>query len=628
MLTEKRGRHRVPLRHYLYTVRHLKLVQIAGKVGLVLRRKVFHRSSIYRSMYSPTPCVKQPSPIPFSARGQESRVLNGIAEGRFEFLNREASLGDPIDWLPATETQLWLYNLHYFDYVLSLAAQYERDPSSQTYELFRRLVSQWIRACPVATPVAWDSYPVSLRITNWIKAFTVFESAIRADEIFAEELLGSLYAQASFLEDNLEYHLLGNHLIENGRALLFAGLFFQEKKAPRWRRKGESILWDGLREQFVDDGGHYERSPMYHQLMLAVYLEVVSILETQGHPVPADVEDRLRTMETWLATVLHPDGNIPLLNDAALTTAGDPVELLGGVAGGSGGLGILPSSGYFTFRGNSKRDFLIFDCGPLGPDFQNGHGHCDAMSYELSVDGKRMIVDSGADDYYGDLAWRSYYRSTRAHNTVVVDGEEQSEIWSRFRVARRARPMDVRWSDDGRGLAYACGSHSGYRRLKGGVVHRRWVCWVDERFWIVCDQITGRGKHEVESLIHFHPDVTVRTMPLGSPHAPAGVVVRGGSTLTIIPWGVQRLTTYHGATDEIQGWYTSEMGLPRERDVWGLCRSQELPIWLGYVLWPFSTEASVDFSIIDEHSSRVAVQAAGSTYRVDLNFDGATVEIE
>jgi hypothetical protein len=188
--------------------------------------------------------------------------------------------------------------------------------------------------------------------------------------------------------------------------------------------------------------------------------------------------------------------------------------------------------------------------------------------------------------------------------------------------------MDVRWSDDERGLAYVCGSHSGYRRLKGDVVHRRWVCWVDERFWIVCDQITGRGKHEVESLIHFHPDVAVRTMPLGSRHAPAGVVVRGGGALTIVPWGAQSLTTYYGATDEIQGWYTSEMGLPRKREVWGLCRSQELPIWLGYVLWPSSTEPSIDFSIIDEHSSRVVVRAAERTYRVDLNFDGATVERE
>jgi len=626
MLGGRGTNHHNQLHYYLSTMRHLKPVQVFARLRYLAKRHVLHRSSAYRSIYTrQTLNATKPTPVPFSTRGKTIGDPHDIGHSHFTFIGRKVYLGEPIDWFPPGETQLWLYNLHYFDYVLWLAERYRGDQNERTYQLFRRLVSQWIRACPVATPIAWDSYPVSQRITSWIKAFTVFEPAIRQDESFAAEFLASLYAQASFLEDNLEYHLLGNHLIENGRALLLAGLFFSGTKATGWRRRGELILWNEMREQFVDDGGHYERSPMYHQIMLGLYLDVDSTLKALGHTVPGDVPERLQRMQSWLKAVLHPDGDIPLLNDAVLDTAGNPEELLDGVPGAPDGLNVLPSTGYFIFRNNSSQDFLIFDCGPLGPDFQSGHGHCDTMTYELTVVGQRIIVDSGADDYYGDLSWRTYYRSTRAHNTVVVDGAEQSEIWSRFRVGRRARPIDVRWGRDNLRLAYVCGTHGGYRRLDGRVSHRRWVCWVDRRFWVICDQITGFGRHTVESLIHFHPEATVRGLPMTSGRG-IGIVQRDRATLKILPWGAESLTTYFGETGEIQGWYTPRMGTRLKSSVWGLSRTQELPIWLGYVLWPSSTEVSCDYSVIDERSCRVKVASAESRYQVIFHHYGAQLE--
>ena len=186
--------------------------------------------------------------------------------------------------------------------------------------------------------------------------------------------------------------------------------------------------------------------------------------------------------------------------------------------------------------------------------------------------------------------------------------------------------MDVRWSEDGRGLEYVCGSHSGYRHLKGSVIHRRWICWIDQRFWVICDQIAGRGWHKVESLIHFHPDATVKALPRNSGRARVGVVERGGVTLKILPWGAQSLVTYYGQTDEIQGWYTPEMGLRLQSPVWGLSRSNELPIWLGYVLWPSSTRVSSEFSVIDERSCRVKVESADTSYRIVFDRDGTKVE--
>src|SRR6185503_1350755 len=142
-----------------------------------------------------------------------------------------------------------------------------------------------------------------------------------------------------------------------------------------------------------------------------------------------------------------------------------------------------------------------------GPRYQPGHAHCDTLSYELAVNGRRMIVDSGVYDYEHSRQ-RAYARSTRAHNTVTVDDEEQSEIWGVFRVARRARPT-FGWakmtSDD---HAVFEGAHDGYTRLPGALIHRRRIEYDGHSHWLVVDRMEGTGRHRANSYIHLHPDFT------------------------------------------------------------------------------------------------------------------------
>jgi hypothetical protein len=275
---------------------------------------------------------------------------------------------------------------------------------------------------------------------------------------------------------------------------------------------------------------------------------------------------------------------------------------------------------------------LIFDCGPLGPDYFPSHGHCDTLSYELSLAGQRFIVDSGVGNYDGDLARRLYYRSTRAHNTVVVDDTEQSEIWDRYRVARRAHPLDVKWEEDGSELAYVTGAHTGYRRLRGAITHRRWIAWVDHRFWLVCDLITGQGEHRVESLIHFHPDVEIRRTPNDTAQQPRGEVRRGNTTLQILPWGAQQVTAYCGESDPIQGWTAPDFGLELKNVVWGFAQEAQLPSWGGYLLWPGQEEVTVDFAakmnLADEPTCWITVKTADRSYRVVCRTHSVKLEKE
>lgn len=611
---------------YVASLRHLKPVQIWGRIALLARRKMLYRRKGYLSQFVTQPQIDTDTlppflTLPLVTEAHAPSQLEDIDAGYFTFINRRLHLGRPVNWFPEEATQLWRYNLHYFEYAAAMGWAFARENNKAAYETFRALVLDWINACPPATPVAWDPYPISLRVSNWLKAYSAMEPALQADIEFAATLRSSIYNQMLFLEQNIEYHLLGNHLIENGRALLLAGLFFQDETARRWRTKGEQILWQELREQFLKDGAHYERSPMYHQIMLGLYQDVADVLEARQEQVPPGLHDLIRSMRTWLAATLHPDGEIALFNDAAFGIAGSPSIFLQGDERTDDGLQSFADSGYFTFRQKERGNYLLLDCGPLGPEYQPGHGHCDTLSYELSVGGQRMIVDSGVESYYGDLDWRLYYRSTRAHNTVVVDGAEQSEIWSRFRVGQRAQPKEVHWEDAGEALAYVTAAHTGYQRLPGAVEHRRWMCWVDRKFWLVCDRITGDGSHQAESLIHLHPRAEILTLPDDHEPESRGRVRVGSAGLTVLPWGSSHTQRYRGETSPIQGWYAPEFGKKEENEVWGFRTEGELPLWFGYILWPETgdtapNDVTIEFSAEGDTSCEVVVRSADNTYRI------------
>ena len=205
---------------------------------------------------------------------------------------------------------------------------------------------------------------------------------------------------------------------------------------------------------------------------------------------------------------------IPLFNDSAFGIAPSPRQLFdyaGRLLGYQRprvprGISVTSkqSSGYYVIRDDDS--MCTIDCGEVGPDYQPGHAHCDTLSYELSVAGRRVIVDSGVHDYENS-ARRHYARSTRAHNTVIVDGMEQSVIWGIFRVARRARPLHAGVAMEVDGRARFEGAHDGYRRLRDGIVHRRVVEYSREQGWRIDDELRGAGRHCVENYIHLAPDL-------------------------------------------------------------------------------------------------------------------------
>ncbi len=459
---------------------------------------------------------------------------------RFEFLNEAHSLAFPADWNSGDREKLWLYHLHYFDYLPA-------DGTDQQREWAQSLMARWVAENPPPRGNGWEPYPTALRMVNWIKWAL-------AGHPLPEPVLHSLAVQARHLVRRLEYHLLGNHLFVNAKALVFAGLFFDGEEAGRWLARGMSILSREVPEQLLPDGGHFERSPMYHGLILEDLLDLLNISHVYSHPLSLPGETRINEWREvvqrgrcWLQAMSHPDGGPALFNDAALGMA-PPLPELEAYALRLGCAEIEPleatvthlaQSGFVRLqRGGAA---VLLDVGEIGPAYLPGHAHADTLSFELALFGQRVLVNSGTS-CYGQGPERLRQRGTAAHNTVAIDGADSSEVWGGFRVARRAHPFDLRVEEDG-GIARISCSHDGYARLPGKPVHHReWQ--FDDGLLRVRDTISGSFREAVARYF-FHPDVTLE------PSASSGegrVLIPGGRWLT---WSVSggevaiRPSTWH-----------------------------------------------------------------------------------
>jgi hypothetical protein len=478
-----------------------------------------------------------------------------VVEGDFEFLNHTLRL-DPPDWRARYESELWTMNLHYFDYAVDLAWAYRITREALFLRRLEALADAWIRFAP---PVpgdrggeAWEPYSISKRVVNWSTALLLVGSAMVPAA--RRRILSSLHTQADLLSRRLEHHIQANHLQANYRGLLFAGLLLAGHGPRTWRRTGERGTWAEAQEQVLADGCHYERSPLYHMLSLSDFLECAALVRAAGGTVPDDVTETLRRMARAAGVLSRPNGTLHLFNDSAngiappLSVVSALAERVSGepVAHPDGALALV-EGGYYAFVRHAAGERMVVDCGEPGPKHQPGHAHCDVLSYELDLGGRPVVVDSGVRGYVGDPL-RAYVRSTRAHNTVEIGGLEQSEVWSTFRLARRAHIRETRFDPAASRLE---GAYSPYH--DAGAVHRRVVERVDGG-WQVTDRVEGAQGALLRSFVHLHPDFEALA---------DGLTVRGraGSDGVVIEtFGADSLRVVRGDRNPDQGWYSPEFG--------------------------------------------------------------------
>jgi uncharacterized heparinase superfamily protein len=482
---------------YLWTLQDLKPSQIYGRILFFwFLPKLDLNVKRLRVRSWPKPC-EEFLPTPPSLKNDFC----------FTFLNKTFYLIKNTDWNNLTKEKLWLYNLHYFDFLNAV----NRYDFLHDHEL---LIEKWIDDNPPPIGIGWEPYTSSLRIVNWIKY------ARSGGLVPTQKMLSSLFVQARWLEKRIEWHILGNHLLSNAKALVYAGLFFDCEESQNWLLKGLRIFKCEIEEQILGDGGHFERSPMYQSIVIVDILDILNVLKASNVELEFDFIPLLRqkviSMITWSDYMGHPDGDISFFNDAAQGIS-PTIEVVKNYAlsldikiavsskpNKSCSLVHLKESGYIRLESTSA--VALIDVAEIGPRYLPGHAHADTLSFELSIFGERFIVNGGTSTYAPNCKRRSLERSTYFHNTVEIDGENSSEVWGAFRVARRAKPFDLKIEASNLEAKVEC-SHDGYSRLSKDLVHRRGWIFQDRKLSVV-DQVSGSFNNATAGFI-FHPHVEV-----------------------------------------------------------------------------------------------------------------------
>ncbi|MGI1677499.1 MAG: heparinase II/III family protein [Cellvibrionaceae bacterium] len=429
-----------------------------------------------------------------------------FVKDKVRFLGKEGILSSAESWNSTLKEKLWLYNAHYFDDLNAI-------DNETRYQLQFDLIRRWIKENPPVEGNGWEPYPLSLRIVNWIKWLS-------RHKVQSETILLSLNQQAEALFQQLEYHILGNHLFANAKALVFLGVYLDSNTSEKYLTKGLNLIVREVEEQFLKDGGHFERSPMYHEILLWDVLDLIHLSQVSKNKKLNEIESVLintaKKALSWLKVMSHPDGEISFFNDAAIGIAAPPATIESyylslipqkknfvSDVNKDGMLITLDDSGYS--RVSMPNHVTLFDHGPVGPDYLPGHAHADTLSFEWSVGKQRVLVNSGTS-LYGLSEERSRQRKTAAHNTVVINDEDSSVVWGGFRVAQRARAI-LESSSCAEGKVELVASHDGYKRLRGKPVHRRKVILEKDSLEVI-DSIDGKFKTAF-AFFHIHPDISV-----------------------------------------------------------------------------------------------------------------------
>lgn len=456
----------------LHTIHHLRYRQIIWRMRCFFKKSPILNKKNELQRSTPLALGKK-TVVPFIS----SPII--IEGNSFTFLNLSHQFQSQLNWNFSSYGRLWTYNLNYFDFLLQPDMAEQKGLS---------LIKNYCENIDQIKD-GLEPYPVSLRCINWIKFILKFQ-------VQDKQIDRYLWTQLNLLQRNLEYHLMGNHLLENAFALTIGSAYFIDTKLYK---KAHKLLLNELEEQILEDGAHFELSPMYHQIILGRLLDTINIGKASENinDILPFLETKAGLMLGWLKTISFQNGDIPLLNDSAHNIAPTTKDLISygnklGIKPVSKELGV---SGYRKITAPSQLYECILDIGPIGPDYQPGHAHADTFTFVLNYKGKPFILDTGTSTYESGKR-RSMERSTAAHNTVDVNGQDSSEVWASHRVGKRAR-VNIMSETSNKIIA----SHNGFKSLN--IIHQRSFEFQSKELFIL-DELLTKSDSLNENIAHLH----------------------------------------------------------------------------------------------------------------------------
>jgi len=516
------------------------------------------------------------------------------------------TLLDPLDFQTVGDSKVvWELNRH--QWMTRLGAAFRLTGDEKYASFFAETIGDWLRMNPPGFGINWtSSLEIALRVVSWCWALVLFLPSPAISPALFAQIRWSIAAHAAHIERYLSYYFSPNtHLTGEALGLLYAAVLFPDLRgAARWRRRALHILTVESRRQIFSDGVYFEQSTWYQRYTVDIYLHFLLLAERLGTRVPSFVSDLTQRMVDFLMAVRRPDGTMPEIGDAdggrllpltpkrpddcrelfstaavvfersdfawsASALAPETVWLLGAGAKKTfealrpsppkGSLSrAFSEGGYVVMR--SGRDagarHLIFDVGPLGGAHSAGHGHADLLSVHCSAFADSYLIDSGTFCYTAGPEWRTFFRSTRAHSALVIDGRDQVNPGGPFAWEAKPAASLTRWSSNDV-FDFAEAYHTAFATSEELIAHRRRVLFVKPHYWAIVDEVDGHADHLVELFFQFGP------VPVAL--GPNQIAVARGAhgTLVVQPFARDVLKGHISIGEEtpIAGWISNGYGL-------------------------------------------------------------------
>ena len=488
---------------------------------------------------------------------------------------------------------IWEINRH--QYLSSIA--YSGDPEKIVPYIIHSL-NNWLEENPYLCGVNWtSSLELGLRVISWLLVYPQIASELARDTDLSHRWVGSLFLHLQRIHQCRSiYSSANNHLIGELVALYAGSVCFPLwPESSSWAMEARESLEREIQKQVSEDGINQEQAMSYHLFTLELLLLAYAIAKNLGEPFSQNYEQRLRAMLHYVDTVATPTGDLPWYGDSddgrgfmfsTAETALSVITQLGAFLFGdlhllrfSKGLTAAtralipnatlastesrqPCSELFrdggiavveTFDGRCK---LVMDFGPLGYTSIAAHGHADALSIWLTIENEYFIVDSGTYAYHSDPEWRTFFRGTSAHNTVRIDGKDQSVMAGRFLWTFKASSRLLRFEESGDSVCIDA-EHDGYTRLNDPVIHCRSVN-INRRTGeiIISDNFQCKKFHEIEIFFHLHEDTCINWIKTGM----ADIMWRERHIVFSSPDRGLKWEIMHGGEQPILGWRSRSFG--------------------------------------------------------------------
>ncbi len=444
--------------------------------------------------------------------------INQILDNKFEFNCETHVLPDPINWLhnPSEDIE-WHIFLHKFYYAVGLGLAHRRTYENKYLQKWLYLINTWIEQ---TEPGFIASDVTGRRIQNWIYSFYFFVEYPEypcVSASFLRKFLDSLYIQVNYLINNLAPSR--NHRTIELYSIFLAAVVFPElQQSDEWLNFSTQELEKNIHNDFLNDGVHCELSTDYHHLALLNLLNFRRLALLNNIEVSQKSDHKLKKALRFAKHAQKPDGIVPSFSDGdarchskvlhrgytiyqdeelrfctTLGTMGTPPKTK---------TAAFPSSGYYMMRsgwGDKNARFLMCDCGPLGA---GNHGHLDALSFEAAAYGRSLIVDPGRYTYFeeGQYNWRKHFRQTTAHNTVVINNENQTCYQTipdkqRLRIVGPYAESHCDCFKEADDYVFFSGH---VKSPMYEAIHTRKIIFIRGQYWLIVDKLTAHESHNYE----------------------------------------------------------------------------------------------------------------------------------